>query len=77
MIDRYLANDFQFFIFAPFIALLAFWNHVVALTILGLGCVASIVYAHVEALNEHWTLDFFTPVRAGGLGSSYIQAFSL
>ena len=61
--DRYLANDFQFFIFAPFIALLAFWNHGVTLALLFCGALASIIYANIQSINEHWSLDFFEQVR--------------
>jgi hypothetical protein len=51
----------QFFLLAPFIALLTVWNHVVSVVVLVLACVASIAYAWVEAYRQNWSIDFLSP----------------
>lgn len=54
----YLAVDFQLFLLTPFVSLLALWNHIAALCLLGVSSVLSMVLGVVYAYKGEWSIDF-------------------
>ena len=75
-ISWYLANDFQFFLFTPFVALLAFWNHRVTLVLLLAAVLASATYANIAASDEHWPLHFFSQSTSNYVSEFYIKPWT-